>query len=217
MSSFQWSDLRFLNGEAPIDRTRRHLPHWQQDGKCYFVTFRLADSLPVSLLRQWTTERDQWLHDHPKPWSAETEAEYHRLFSGAIDRWLDQGMGSCLLREPAHSSVVANAFHHFDGTRYTLHTFVVIPNHVHLLLSLGENAVLADTIATWKRFSATAINNAAGRSGAFWMDDHFDRIIRNWDHFIAVARYIRNNPRKGKLPASSSVLHSAPWVRRLLS
>jgi len=217
MRSFQWSDLRFFSGEAPIGKSRRHLPHWQQDGKCYFVTFRLADSLPSSLLRQWTAERDQWLNEHPKPWSAETEAEYHRTFSGAIDRWLDQGMGSCLLGTPEHSAIVAGAFHHFDGTRYVLHTSVVMPNHVHLLLSLEEGAMLADIVTSWKRFSATAINKAAGRSGALWMDDYHDRIIRNWDHFIAVARYIRNNPRKANLPAGASVLYSAQWIDRLLS
>ncbi|WAC21335.1 hypothetical protein OVA24_08045 [Luteolibacter sp. SL250] len=81
MSSFQWSDLRFLSGEAPIDKTRRHLPHWQQDGKTYFVTFRLADSLPSSPLNQWTADRARWIAEHPQPWSPETEAEYHRLLS----------------------------------------------------------------------------------------------------------------------------------------
>lgn len=215
--AFQWSDLRFLNGEAPIEKTRRHLPHWQQDGKTYFVTFRLADSLPSSLLHDWKAERDHWLKDHPKPWAPETEAEYHRLFSGTIDRWLDQGMGSCLLKNPAHATTVTHAFHHFDADRYTLHTFVVMPNHVHLLLSLQESSILSSVIASWKRFTATAINQVEGKSGAFWMSDHFDRLIRDWDHFIAVARYIRNNPRKASLASNDCVLFTAPWVEHLLS
>ena len=214
--SFSWSEIRFLNDHAEIDKTRRRLPHWQQDGKTFFVTFRLNDSLPVAVLNAWRNERKHWLADHPQPWSPETEAEYHRLFSAAIDRHLDQGHGSCLLRKPEHTTTVAASFHHFDGERYILHAFVVMPNHVHLAMSLEGDHGLSAVVRDWKRFTATTIRKADGTSGALWMPDHFDRLVRDWDHFIHICRYILRNPVKAKLPGGAFGLYTAPWVKRLL-
>jgi REP element-mobilizing transposase RayT len=147
----------------------------------------------------------------------ETEAEYHKLFSARIDQFLDQGLGSCLLEESANSATVASAFHHFDHTRYLLHAWVIMLNHVHLLLSLGEFIDLGETVASWKRFTATKINRLDHGSGPIWQKDYFDRLIRDWDHFMNVARYIRRNPIKAKLPIGSFVVYEAPWVVRLLS
>jgi type I restriction enzyme R subunit len=70
---------------------------------------------------------------HPEPWEEETEAEYHDRFSRQIDEWLDQGSGSCVLKDPATAQIVADALRHFDGKRYELASFVIMPNHVHLL------------------------------------------------------------------------------------
>jgi REP element-mobilizing transposase RayT len=209
--------LKFLNGFAEIQKTGNHLPHWQQDQATYFLTFRLADSIPVSLLDEWRKERNLWLMNHPKPWSTETEVEYHKLYSARIDQFLDQGLGSCLLGNSANSAIVAGAFHHFDHTRYLLHAWVIMPNHVHLLLSLGELIDLGETVASWKRFTAKKINRQRDGSGPVWQKDYFDRLIRDWDHFLNVARYIRRNPVKARLPVGAFVVYEAPWVARLLS
>jgi len=214
--SFQWSEIRFLNGEGEIDKSRRRLPHWQQDGKTFFVTFRLNDSIPVEVLNSWREERQQWLADHPQPWSAETEAEYHRVFSATMDRYLDQGLGSCLLAKAGHGTTTASAFRFYDGLRYVMHSFVVMPNHVHLLLSLMDDHPMAKIVADWKRFTARTINQAEGGSGGIWMEDYFDRLIRDWDHFINVCRYIGRNPEKAKLSEGRFVFYEAPWVMRLL-
>ena len=209
--------LKFLNGFAEIHKTRDSLPHWQQESATYFLTFRLADSIPATLLREWKQERDRWLLDHPKPWSMETEADYHKRFSSRVERHLDQGSGSCLLAEPANAETVANAFSHFNRVRYLLHAWAIMPNHAHLLLSLDNGADLGETVASWKRFTATRINRSQGKSGAVWQADYFDRIIRDWDHFMNAARYIRRNPVKAKIPPGQSRLHEAEWVKRLLS
>jgi putative transposase len=89
---------RFFNPYEEIRFTENLLPHWQQKGATYFVTFRLADSVPTHLLTQWEEERAIWLRFHPAPWDVETELEYHKRFTGAIERWLDAGYGSCVLR-----------------------------------------------------------------------------------------------------------------------
>src|SRR2546423_896733 len=85
-------ELRFFNPYAEIRFTANRLPHWQQDGAAYFVTFRLADAVPYNLRTRWESEREAWLRVHPQPWSAKLEREYHERFSGAIERWLDAGL-----------------------------------------------------------------------------------------------------------------------------
>lgn len=209
--------LKFLNEFAEIRKTGNHLPHWQQNKATYFLTFRLGDSIPVSLLDEWREERNLWLIDHPKPWPIEIESEYHKRFSAKIDQFLDQGLGSCLLGDSANAAIVASAFHHFDNTRYLLHAWIIMPNHVHLLFSLAESVDLGETVASWKRFTATKINRLGHGSGAVWQKNYFDRLIRDWDHFMNVARYIRRNPIKAKLPIGLCVVYEAPWVVHLLS
>ena len=105
----------------------------------YYVTFRLADSLPQSLLKQWQAERTRWLELNPRPWSAEVMREYARRFQGPVEKWLDAGHGSCALRDPAKREIVSNALRFFDGERYALDAFVVMPNHVHALVVPKES------------------------------------------------------------------------------
>ena len=102
-------ELRFFNPYEDIRFTANRLPHWQQKGAVYFVTFRLVDAVPQHLRTQWESERDAWLRVHPQPWSAEVQREYHNRFSGAIERWLDAGHGSCVLRRHDCAEVVAKA------------------------------------------------------------------------------------------------------------
>jgi REP element-mobilizing transposase RayT len=209
--------LKFLNEFAGIEKSWNRLPHWRQDQAAYFVTYRLSDSIPDAQMKTWRVQREQWCRNHPLPWSPETEADYHRLFSSTIDRHLDDGHGCCLLREPANAEVVAETFHHYDQRHYLLHAWVVMPNHVHVLASPGEANSLHRIVAGWKRFTGTRINARTGKSGPFWQKDYFDRLIRDWDHFMNVARYIRRNPAKAKLRDGEFLLFEAPWVKRLLS
>lgn len=212
-----YPSLRFLNASGEIHKSRNRLPHWQQDNSTYFITFRLGDSIPATVLHQWKSERDLWRTEHPQPWSPATEMEYHRLFSTTIDRHLDQGHGSCIFREPSNANIVSDAFKYFNSIRYLLHAWVIMPNHVHLLLSLKEGESLESIVASWKRFTANQIHGKNGTSGNLWQKDYFDRLIRDWDHFMNVARYIRRNPTKAKL-AEQNYLHTeAAWVRKLLS
>ena len=209
--------LKFLNEFAELHKTHNHLPHWQQDQATYFLTFRLGDSMPADLLKQWKLERDHWIQNHPKPWSPETEAEYHKNFSSRIDHHLDQGHGSCLFRDAENAGIVAGAIRHFDQSRYLLHAWVIMPNHVHLLLTLCESESLARIVASWKRFSAVKIHQQTRNSGTLWQKDYFDRMIRDWDHFMNVARYIRRNPQKAKLREGEFLLEEATWIKRLLA
>jgi len=202
---------RFLDPYAPVERHKHRLPHCQQGAIHYFVTWRLADSLPEPKLARWRSERTTWLRLHPEPWDDKTEEEYHIRFSQQIDDWLDQGEGSCLLRDPSLSSIVANALRHFDGSRYTLSSFAVMPNHVHALFQLKALYRIEDVVKSWKGFTAKEINQRINVAGPLWQDEYWDRMIRNQRHFTKCREYILQNPLKAHLPQHAFQLYDADW------
>jgi len=189
----------FYSPNSKTDRHRRNLPHWQQGEAWCFVTWRLGDSLPAGKLQQWHDEKEQWLKFHPEPWDDATEEEYHERFSQQIDEWLDQGAGSCLLRDPANAKTVADALRHFDGERYELASFVVMPNHVHVLFRPLSGHLIPEIVKSWKGFTAREINQRMGTKGALWQEEYWDRLVRSERHFLKYADYIRENPVKAKL------------------
>ena len=215
--SSAYPELRFLGEFSEIQEFRNRLPHWHVKNAACFVTFRLADSLPATLLTEWRRERELWLNRNPKPWSPATETAYHNQFSMRIDRLLDAGHGSCILALPENAEIAADTLSRRNQTDYLLHSHVIMPNHVHVLVSPVEGKSLSSAIAGWKRFSATRIHKASGDTGSLWQKDYFARLIRDWDHFLNVARYIRRNPVKAGLAKGSFLLHEAPWIQRLLS
>ena len=209
--------MKFFNDFAETRKTRNTLPHWQQEGATYFVTWRLADSIPQELLDKLRLERAGWIVKNPEPWDDAQEKEFHMLFSGEADRRMDEGRGSCVLRETDNAEILCRCLLKFDGERYLIHSYVVMPNHAHILFSLAEGQTLEDVVGAWKRYSAIGINRRMGRDGTLWQRDYFDRLIRNWQHMIRVARYIRRNPGKGNVPDGQYTLHESDWVRRMLA
>jgi putative transposase len=120
--------------------------------------------------------------------------QYHDLFSRRYLETLDKGLGACLLRRRDLQQIVSDTLRHFDGERYHLGDFVVMPNHVHLIVGLlGETEIEAQC-ASWKRFSARQINQRLGTRGRFWQEESFDHLIRSPEQFDAIERYIRVNP-----------------------
>lgn len=208
-------DLQFFNPYGDIRHTANRLPHWQQAGAVYFVTFRLGDALPFHLLTQWESDRERWLCHHPPPWDEETEREYHEIFSRAIEEWLDAGHGACLLKRRDCAEIVAEALHHFEGDRVTLISFVVMPNHVHSLFVQNPDWPLEKLVRSWKRFTAREINRLLMRSGRLWQRDYFDRLIRDERHFSNCVRYIRRNPEKARLMQSQYLLWESEIAQRV--
>lgn len=209
-------ELKFFNPFEEIRRTRHNLPHWQQPGATYFITFRLADSIPAHLLEAWTQERDAWLARHPPPLTPAQEAEYHERFSGQMDRWLDHGHGSCVLRDAESRELVKESLRHFEGVRYHHFSWVIMPNHVHLLTTLQAEWTLEKVIFTWKRHTSGAINTKHARRGQLWQHDYFDRLIRDAQHFENVVRYIRRNPVKTELREFEFTLFESDFVKEFV-
>ena len=125
----------FFDVHSPVGRLKGNLPHWRQGGVTYFVTFRLADSIPQAKLRQWVTERNQWLGLHPAPHDADAQREFDQLFTQRFLKWLDAGYGECILARSDIRELVSGALQHFDARRYRLSDWVIMPNHVHMLIS----------------------------------------------------------------------------------
>ncbi len=127
------------------------------------------------------------------------QREFHRTFSREFLASLDKGYGACVLRQPALAQMVADSLRHFDGQRYHLGDFVVMPNHVHVLVGLLGDTDVVILCTSWKHFTATKINRALGRRGRFWQEEAFDHLVRSPEEFEGLCRYIEENPRKAGL------------------
>ncbi len=200
------SEFRPVNSRAPVIQTRRRLPHWEQQGATYFITFRLADAVPQKLLRQWKEELENWRKFHPEPWDASTKYEYQKRFQDAREQWLDQGHGECIFRQSQIAATVANSLRHFNGVRYALDSFVVMPNHVHVLVRPHEGHALSEILHSWKSFSAKEINKFRERSGIVWQDENYDRMVRDFEELERYRDYIKENPVAAKLGEGEFIL-----------
>lgn len=211
------NSLKFFNPRADIEKHTTVLPHWEQPGASYFVTFRLANSLPQKKLDDWKRERDAWVMVHPKPWPEEVEKEFHERFSSTIEHWLDAGHGRCVLRDPNAARIVGDALNHFEGVRCVQHAWVVMPNHVHALFTLLGNYYLEDLLHSWKSFTANKIHAVTGKRDHLWQRDYFDRLIRDNTHFQNCVRYIRKNPMKAKLRLGEYLLYESEWAGKVVN
>jgi REP element-mobilizing transposase RayT len=190
----------FFDREGEFEGHRRNLPHWTQSAVIYFVTFHLADSLPAKKLAEFEAERKRWLEVNPPPHSENQIQEYRRNFSQRIQKWLDAGYGSCILARPAIFRMVENALKFFNGQRYLLGEYIVMPNHVHALVTPLGNHQLRQILHSWKSYSAKQINKMVNSQGAVWHQESFDHIIRSPAQLARIEEYIRDNPKS--LPLS---------------
>ncbi len=183
-----------------------NLPHWFQPKVTYFITFRTEDSLPIGVAQRWYTERTAWLAQHGITTSAPDwkdkladlpkrhRKHFHETFSRQYMENLDKGLGACVLSRPELSKIVADSLLFFDGDRYHIGDFVVMPNHIHLLVCLLEGTNLLKQCRSWKKFSANRINKALDITGRFWQEESFDHLVRSPEQFCAIQQYIRKNP-----------------------
>lgn len=192
-------DSGYFNPYATIDTHRRNLPHWRQDDVWYFVTYRLADSIPQSAITALEAEREQWLAAHPEPRTDAQKNEYWERFGGRIHDLLDAGSGECWLRKGEVRDVVVESMLYGEAKRYRLDAWVVMPNHVHVLVMPVNNIDLSKILHTWKSYTANRINRMLVRKGKLWQDESYNHIVRNPIAFQKIREYILNNPAKAKL------------------
>ena len=174
----------YPGGEHSGWYSRGYHPHFDSGDLVQSITFRLSDSVSQELLRRW---RDEATHGDG--------AELRKR----IAEYEDAGYGACHLRRPEIARMVQDALLHFDGERYRLIEWCIMPNHVHVLIEQSPGHRLSDIVQAWKSFSSKQANRLLGRSGPFWAREYFDRYIRDEGHLAAARRYIRENPVKARL------------------
>jgi type I restriction enzyme R subunit len=230
---------------VPFDERRtvrmyqRNLPHWRQDGCTYFVTFRLGDSIPDSVRRQWEEEKIQSLERHGITYDGERgrwREAFHRLppseqfrfeqhFNRQVQSCLDHGLGECHLRNPACATALRDELLRDDGRRHHMGDFVIMPNHVHMLITPVADDVdvkakrnefrstkLELILKSIKGASAIACNRLRRRKGAFWQADSYDHIVRSLEQLSAYRGYIARNPALAHLALQSQAFYRADWM-----
>jgi len=169
-----------------MNRYERRLPHWDVVGDPLFVTFRLHGSLPANRV------------------FPPAKITNGKAFV-AMDRILDSARtGPLWLQKPEIAEMVVQALH--DGEhrfhRYNLHAFVVMANHVHLLITPRVTA--QHWLGPLKGFTGhQAIHMLSLCGTPFWQDESFDHLVRNDAEFARIHRYIENNPVKAGLVTSA--------------
>jgi REP-associated tyrosine transposase len=167
-------------------RSRGYLPHFDAPGVRQMITYRLRDAMPASRRHEWET-------------LLALENERERRIQ--IETYLDAGHGACHLRKPEIATLVQKNLLHFDGPRYHLLAWVVMPNHVHALIEILQTP-LAEILHGWKSYTSKSANRLLNRAGDFWQNEYFDRFIRDEEHFRKAVHYIENNPVKAGLVKS---------------
>jgi len=209
------TELHFFDPREPTAIVERKLPHWSQAGVVCFITFRTHDSIPDDVLQRWRDERSQWLVRHGiAPRSAtwrqkltqldrSLQADFYRHFSQRWHEELDSGHGACLLAIESLAVEIQNSLLQFDGDRYEMLDFVVMPNHVHLLAAFAEEDAMLEQCDSWKHFTARQINRQCGTSGRFWQQDGFDHLVRSADQFEHHAPFHRHESRESRFESRS--------------
>lgn len=173
-------------------RDRGYLPHIDGGDLLQFVTFRLADSIPLERLKELRAQGAGLVR-------SEQQAERRRQ----LETWLDEGMGSCALANASVACIVRETLRRFDGERYALHAWCIMPTHVHVLIRSHES--LGRIVQSWKSYTARWVTNRRQELGLewhgsrFWMRDYWDRYIRSREHYERTLDYIHQNPVKAGL------------------
>ncbi len=144
--------------------------------------------MPQELLERWRREL-----------ASEQNIDVEATLRKRIELYLDQGYGECYLKDPRIAEAVQNSLLFFDGKRYRLTAWVIMPNHAHMLITPCAGQKLSRVLQSLKSYTANEANKLAGRCGQFWQPESFDRYVRDADHFAKVVAYIENNPVKAHL------------------
>ena len=184
--------------------TRGYLPHYDGEALPQFITLNLVDAIPLKVIDRWKKEL-----------SGMSSKEEQIVIQRRIDRYLDQGYGSCYLRNPTIAAMVEESLLDRDQIDYELSAWVVMPNHTHSLMQRVECKKIEEIMDALKGYTAHKANELLDRSGQFWMKDYFDRFIRNDTHYWNTVRYIENNPVKARLcKEPSDWPFSSAWFRK---
>jgi REP element-mobilizing transposase RayT len=178
--------------------SRDHLPHLKREGASYFVTFRLASTLPREVLLQLKQEREQIIAQAlaaKRPLTWHEQEELFHWYSNRVDKYLDAGHGECWLKQPGLADLVAGALRFHQGQRFDLLAWVVMPNHVHAVVRPLPGWTLSRILQSWKGYTAYEANRILSRAGrSFWQAEAYDHLIRDVEDSHRCCHYTTMNP-----------------------
>ncbi len=191
-------------------RTSTYLPHWRIPGATYAVTFRVKDSLPAAVLKDFEQKKmlllDKILQEKQRAGSRDASdrlrkmhAEIQSLTETLIEPALHAADGPKPLANHAIAEMMVRALKHFDGERYDLLAWSVMPNHVHALLTPHEGHELEKILQAMKTHTAKEANRILGKTGTFWQEEYYDHIVRDGEDLKHQVGYILRNPEKGRV------------------
>ena len=159
------------------------LPHFDGGEVAQFLTFRLEDSLPAEVLDNLRSHLDFLPED-----------KRAACLRRNCERVLDKGLGACWLNRRDIAKVVQDCITFGHRKSYVLHSWAIMPNHVHLIVRPAPGHALGAILHSWKSFTAKRIHALVGGSGSIWQREYFDRVVRNERHLAEATRYIHQNP-----------------------
>ncbi|HPO14155.1 MAG TPA: TaqI-like C-terminal specificity domain-containing protein [Candidatus Hydrogenedentes bacterium] len=205
------------DAQATIEKRQgAFLPHWTREGGIYAVSFRLADSLPKHVYEAWLEERDRLLQKMKADGEGLQPSQarrLHKIHAEKVEKYLDEGHGACYLLKPEIAKIVADALCFFDGQRYWLHAWCVMPNHVHAVVQPIDEVKLSQIMHSWKSFTANEANKKMKHKGPFWQQESYDHLIRDEQDYLHAIDYALTNPENAGLknwPWRSSLPRSLP-------
>lgn len=160
----------------------RDIPHFDGGNLTQFVTFRLGDSLPQSVLKEF----EEQLRNEKENLTAKKIEK--------IENYLDQGVGSCILREPRCAEFVQRSLIFLHEKKYKLISWVIMPNHVHFMARFDEGQSLSSAMHSLKSYTAHELKKIHPELPVIWQSESFDRYIRSEDHYLGRIQYIEENP-----------------------
>jgi len=185
---------------------RRNLPHWQPKGAEFFITFRLAGSLPAEVINWLKEKRREYEKMNRKlPMSDSSKKEFEAEIFKMYDHLLDESsFGPTWLKKREVAEIVMNSLHFYDKEHYDLYAFTIMSNHVHLVFRhLTQNYdvdfPVTGIMKSIKSFTGKECNKKLCRSGRFWQIESYDRVIRDSRELENVILYTINNPVKANL------------------
>ena len=194
------------NPDETVRRHRLNLPHWRQWDKTYFITTRLADSIPADVREHWLQQRNSWLAQRGiapgedlTGISEDVRRDFHLRFTARFHELLDGGHGECLLARADLAEELSQIMISSHESSCRLDAWVIMPNHLHALIEPMEGVTLGSILKSWKGVSARRINGLLGRSGRFWQPETYDHIVRSEAQLEHFRRYILGNPIKAGL------------------
>jgi len=168
-------------------KTRGYLPHFNSYNVAQHLIIHQADSIPLVSKMKLKDGLDSDAIIVPNSY---------------FQRLLDSGYGTSLFNNAKNADRMREIIFHFHGVRYEISAFVIMPNHIHVLLIVFKPWSLSQVVASWKKYSSRTIDNPVDKPSngrRLWHSEYFDRYMRNSAHFEKTVDYIHYNPVKAGL------------------